>query len=432
MKNTKNKLIVVLLVVVMVALSIVGCANPKTDNPVNADTPKENDTEAMEKTKVRMTYWNSEETVADLLEYLAVAVPDVEIEYQFIDNSNYSTIVDTQLSAGEGPDIISEYPASALKHAQLGYLADISDIGALYSSAGTSVYTYQGGVYALPGISWFQGIYYNKAIFEENNITLPKTFDEYIDVCLQLKDLGIKPLTSGLKSWEPLLKSSMAFVTAEYLSTPAGENFGSDYREGKTTLDGTWNTYIEKWSEMISKGIYTEDMTGMDTDQALEEFALGQAAMFASGPWHLSAIQEKNPDLDLGMMPFYGTQPSAGWLIGGPGAGFAVNEASENKDAAIRVLEALSTYEGQEALWGGNAGGSSYLTGTEFELPEAFDDVATAIAAGNVYCPWNEWGDAGSAHKDYGIEMQNYFLGVQDIATTLSNVDDVVEELSNK
>ena len=31
---------------------------------------------------------------------------------------------------------------------------------------------------------------------------------------------------------------------------------------------------------MITEGIYTEDMVGIDHDQALEEFATGKAAMF--------------------------------------------------------------------------------------------------------------------------------------------------------
>lgn len=56
-------------------------------------------------------------------------------------------------------------------------------LGADYSTAGTSVYGYNGSTYALPGISWFEGIYYNKEIFEENNVELPKTFDEFLDVC---------------------------------------------------------------------------------------------------------------------------------------------------------------------------------------------------------------------------------------------------------
>lgn len=431
-----KKLLSLVLSASMALTMFAACGNQET---TTTDTTKDStsaqnseaNTSGSEKTKVRLAYWNSEDTVASLLDYLETAVPDVEIEYQFIDNSNYATIIDTQLSAGEGPDIICESPASALKHAKLGYLADLSELGKLYSEAGTSVYSYDGSVYALPGISWFEGVYYNKAIFAENNLELPKTFDEYIAVCKKLQELGIKPLSAGLKSWEPMLKNSMAFVAAEYLTTEEGKNFGSDYREGKTTLNGVWNKYLEKWSEMITEGVYTTDMTGVDQAQALEEFASGNSAMFCSGPWDLEAIQEKNPDLQLGMFPFYGTQKSDGWLIGGPGCGFAANAASSKQEAIMKVLTALSTPEGQEALWAGNAGGSSYLTGVEFELPEVYDDISTAIAAGNVYCPWNEWGDAAAAHQDYGVEMQNYLLG-QDLETTLQNVDAVVADLISK
>lgn len=430
-----KKLLSVLLCAAMILSVLAGCGSQST--PASTEAPQTPaSTEAKqeasgEKATIRMAYWNSEDTVADLLAYLAEAVPDVEIEYQFIDNSNYSTIIDTQLSAGEGPDIICESPATALKHAKLGYLADLSELGSLYSNAGTSVYSYNGSVYALPGISWFEGVYYNKAIFADNGIELPTTFDEYIAVCKQFMDLGIKPLSAGLKSWEPMLKNSMAFVTAEYLSTEEGKGFGEAYREGNTTLDGVWNSYIEKWSDMISEGVYTTDMTGIDHDQALDEFATGGSTMFCSGPWDLEAIQSKNPDLELGMFPFYGTTASAGWLIGGPGCGFAANASSENLKATLKVLAALSTPEGQEALWAGNAGGSSYLLGVEFDLPAVYDDIATAIAAGNVYCPWNEWGDAASAHQDYGVEMQNYLLG-EDLSDCLKNVDAVVADLISK
>lgn len=436
-----KKILSLALCMLLVLSALAGCGNndsskdnqnsaPPADDSTPSNTTADDDAPA-EKTKIRMAYWNSEDTVAELLAYLAEAVPDVEIEFQYIDNSNYATIIDTQLSANEGPDILCETAASAIKHAQLGYTTDLSELGKLYSDAGTSILSYEGKVYALPGISWFEGIWYNKAIFAENNIELPKTFDEYIAICKQFQELGIKPLSAGLKSWEPMLKNSMAFVTAEYLSTDAGKNFGSDYREGKTTLDGVWNPYIEKWSEMITEGIYTTDMTGIDHEQALNEFATGGSAMFCSGPWDLEAIQSKNPDLELGMFPFNGTKESDGWLIGGPGFGFAANANSKNLDAAMRVLTALSTPEGQEAMWAGNAGGSSFLTGVEFELPEVYADVATTLAAGNVYCPWNEWGEAGSAHQDYGVEMQNYLLG-EDLSTCLKNVDGVVAELISK
>lgn len=436
----KKKLVSVLLCAAVAAGALAGCNGSPSSGAEGEKTPgaepkAQASAEAKtgsDKVKIRMAYWNSEDTMKAMLDYLAKAVPDVEIEYQFIDNSNYDTIVDTQLSAGEGPDIICESPGSSLKHARLGYLEPLNDLAAGYSTAGTSVYSYNGSVYALPGISWFEGIYYNRDLFEKNGIALPTTFDEYISVCKEFKDKGITPLAAGLKSWEPMLKNSMAFVTADYLSTDAGKNFGSDYREGKAKMEGTWDPYLEKWSEMIAEGIYTTDMTGIDHDQALEQFAAGGAAMFCSGPWDLEAIMGKNPDLQIDMMPFYGTAKSDGWLIGGPGCGFAVNNASANKKAAMEVVEAISTVEGQKALWENNQGGSSYLQGASFDLPKAYEGVSKTLAAGNVYCPWNEWGAAAGAHETYGTEMQSYLLGTQDLKTTLSNVDAAVTELLEK
>lgn len=423
----RRKVLSVLLATAMIVGTVAGCGSKGTE-PEGKDDGADGG-----KTKIRMTYWNSEDSMEALLSYLKEAVPDVEVEFQFIDNSNYAVMVDTQLSAEEGPDIICESPGDAIKHAKLGYLEPLDELGAKYGEAGTSAYTHDGTVYALPGISWFEGIYYNKAMFEENNIELPKTFDEFIAVCKQFKELGIEPLAAGLKSWEPMAKSSMALVAADYLSTDAGKSFGNDYRENKTTLDGNWNQYLEVWSKMIDEGIYTSDMTGIDHDQALEQFATGGSAMWCSGPWDYDAIMAKNPDLKLDMMPFQGSKESEGYLIGGPGCGFAVNAKSENKEAAMKVLEAITTPEGQEAMWENNQGGSSYLTGTFFELPEAYTSVSDTLAAGNVYCPWNEWGSAGaSLVEEYGTQLQSYLLGTQDLATTLKNVDTSAEELFSK
>lgn len=439
----KKKALSVLLISAMALGILSGCGkgsdapaaevkSEAADKSGGEESKPEESTAAGESVTLRLSYWNSEDTMQALLDFLAEEFPNIKIEYQFIENSNYDTIIDTQLVAGEGPDIICESAGGVLKHARLGYLAQVNDLASNYSAAGTGLFTYEGNVYALPGISWFEGIYYNKTVFEENNIALPKTFDEYIAVCKQFQELGITPLAAGLKSWEPMLKNSMAFVTAEYLSTEEGKSFGEDYRNGKVTMAGTWNEYLEKWSEMITEGIYTTDMIGIDHDQALEQFAAGDAAMFCSGPWDYDAIMAKNPDMQLDMMPFYGTKPSEGWLIGGPGCGFAVNENSANKEAAMEILAAISTKEGQEAFWQNNQGGSSFLNGVSFELPEAYAGASSALAAGNVYCPWNEWGTAAGAHENYGTEMQNYLLGTNDLNTTLQNVDTAVSELLEK
>ena len=116
----KKKIVSVLLCATMVTGLAMGCGK-------SSDSSSEKTSDG--KTKIRMTYWNNEDTVKTLLDYLEKEVPDVKIEFQFIDNSNYDTVVDTQLSAEEGPDIICESPASALKHAKLGYLEKVNDLG---------------------------------------------------------------------------------------------------------------------------------------------------------------------------------------------------------------------------------------------------------------------------------------------------------------
>ena len=97
----KRRLLSILLCTAMTAAMLTGCGSkPAEPAKEEAAAPAAGGEEAAEaaegestggKTVIRMTYWNSEDTVAAMLDYLAEAVPDVEIEYLFIDNSNYDT-----------------------------------------------------------------------------------------------------------------------------------------------------------------------------------------------------------------------------------------------------------------------------------------------------------------------------------------------------
>ena len=81
-----KKLLSLILCAVMILSMLAGCGSketpPATEAPkdaVSTEAPAPAQSETAEKTKVRMAYWNSEDTVAALLDYLAEAVPDVEI-----------------------------------------------------------------------------------------------------------------------------------------------------------------------------------------------------------------------------------------------------------------------------------------------------------------------------------------------------------------
>ena len=434
-----KKTLAMLLVLVMALGLFAGCAQQDTTEtkaPAAAATeaakPAETE-EKVEQVTVRVAYWNNEETMNDLLAFWAEAVPEAKVEFQFIENSQYTNIMDTQMASGEGPDLIAVGTADAVKYTQLGYLEDLSQYADRFADAGKKLYTSEDGkLYALPGLSWFEGIYFNTDLFKENNIELPTTFDEYLAVCKQFNELGIKPLAAGLKDWQPMVKNSYALVTADYLSKDEGKDFGKKFMAGETTFAETWKPYLENWSRMISEGVYTQDMLGIDPAQAMDEFVTGKAAMFCSGPWDLETLKQKNPDLNFDMMPFRGTEADEGWLIGGPGNGWAVNKDSKVKDVVMKMLDAYATPEGQKAFWMGSQGSGSYLKGIELDMPEQFNSVGATLSAGNVFCPWDEWSSVSAVIVDYGAELQNYLMGAETLDEVLANTDMKAAELMAK
>lgn len=381
-----------------------------------------------DKTKISFSYWNSEETVKPLLDLLAEKLPDIEIEYNYVPNASYGTAISTKLIAGSGDDLIAFSELSTMTMGQQGLIDDLTErYNDLFSESGTSPYTVDGKLYAVPMLNWYEGFFYNKQIFEDNGLKVPTTFAEFLEVCEALQAKGIKPLTIGAKDGSTLLKSLLGYVQSEYILTDSGKNFDSQFSKGETTLDGNWNKYISEWSALIDKGIITTNDLGIDDNQALDEFATGKAAMWASGCWSYENIKQKNINMEFGMFPYLGTKAENASLVGSSGAGIAVNAKSKNKEAAYRVLDVICSPEGQKALIEGQPGSSSYLKGLESELPEEYDGVKSILEAGRVHCCWSNWGYATNCFNDFTQGLQGLVAKQVGISDMLKEVDRVAQ-----
>lgn len=380
------------------------------------------------KTKISFSYWNSEETVKPLLELLEKELPDIEIEYNYVSNSSYGTAIQTKLTAGSGDDIMAFSELSVMTLGQQGMIDDLTEkYGDLFAESGTIPYTIDGKLYAVPMLNWYEGIFYNKAIFKEHNIEVPTTFDEFIAVCETLKEKGVKPLTIGGKDGGTLLKSCLGYVQSEYILSEAGANFDAEFVKGEKTLSGNFDPYIKEWTKLIEKEIITTDALGIDDNQALDEFATGKAAMWASGCWSYENIKQKNINMEFGMFPYLGTKPENASLVGSSAAGLAVNSKSKNKEAAYRVMDVICSPEGQKALMDGQPGSSSYYIGVESTLPSEYDGVKDVLEAGRVHCCWSNWGYATNCFTDFTQGLQGLVAKQVTIPDMLREVDRVAQ-----
>jgi len=381
-------------------------------------------------TSIRIMAYNNRSVRAAYLAYLAEQLPDIAIEYDYVPLEYYSSTLNAQLLSGDGPDII-EVGGETRLLAKTNCLMPLSGEAFIqkYSSAGLLPFTVDGKVYAAPLQSWFEGIYYNKAIFHRLNLRPPENFEEFIALHKALRAAGIKPQAMGAQSWEPMMKQSIGLVNDEFYSRPENAGFDAAFDAGGARLSDAWLPAVTLWSRMISEGCLTPDMLSCTYEQALDEFASERAAMWESGPWSAGAVLRENPDIELGMFPIPGTQDGEGWLVGGPGSALAINNNSAHKEAALRVLSLTATPGAQQKLIEDNQG-QSYLGGMEIKLDPIYADCEDAILGGRVYAPWTTaWTYGNPVVEAYGKALQEVLAGTKTMRQALEEADSANERV---
>lgn len=390
----------------------------KTDEEGNPELPP-----------IEIVGWLPEDFFRECVKLIEKKFPDRIISYRYIAKTNYSSIIGIELAEGRGPDILFEDKAIIMNHARQGYIIKQNELGSMYSQEGTSNFVYDGDIYAIPGLCQYSGIYYNKTIFEDNGIEVPHTYGEFLEVCRTFKNLGIKPLSMGAYQWDVVQIDAMGYVTAEYLATEDGADFGEKYSKNQGGMRYVWAPYLSRWAAIIDEGIITKDMLIEDNDYAINEFADGQSAMLCGDTTSYTRIIEKSPNLKFAMMPYFGEEEGSELLIGGAMYGFAINTNSKNKDAAQEILELLSTYDGQRAMWQQQRGSDTFLNGITFKKPAEFSGIEDIIQNGRVYMPWAEWGYASGAYMEFGINLQKYIRGEASMDKILRITDGVARSL---
>jgi len=375
---------------------------------------------------LRFMAYNSEGSRQQFMDYLNAHLDGIEIQYEFVSLDDFNNVLATQLQAGEGPDII-EGGGNTKTLAAADYLYDLAGEGFVsqYAMGGIGAYMTGDQVWGIPLNSWFEGIWYNKDIFAEAGVSVPRSLDEFIQLHKDLKAAGFKAQTMGASSWEPMMKQSIGVVNNEFYSNPANKDFDKKFNSGDAKLADAWLPAVEAWSKVIDEGCLTKDMLGMGYDQAQEEFALGKAAMWESGPWAVEAINSiSGGDLNFGMFPIPGVNEGPGWLVGGAGSSLCINKNSKNIDAVLEVFALASTADAQKALLATNPGTSSFLIGVDADLGDLYADCAECFKAGNVNAPWTyAWDFGDPVVQPYGEALQAVLDGKMTVLEALEIAD---------
>ena len=192
-----------------------------------------------------------------------------------------------------------------------GLLADLTDLWDKhkdeYSQGVRDAFTFNNRVYGLPYTLEYWGVWYNKKVFEKFNLSVPKTWDEFLKVCATLKANNVIPMAQTVQGRWP------TFIIFEELVARQNPQLYVDVCEGrKKYTDPEVKKAFTIWADLIKKGYFTDPSTDLFSDVP-RLFNAGEVAMVPCGSWYLTTLTSEGvPEnmADIFIMPPH--NPAAG------------------------------------------------------------------------------------------------------------------------
>jgi len=337
------------LAVGLMALTVVaatGCGNASTTDTNNNAGNSNTNTPSTEKVKVTLTSWRSDQNEQNLYQKiqdeLSKVAPEIELEFKPVKSTEYNTSLNVALNTNTAADIIHLRPYAGAKNlADAGFLEPIDGLKGLDVFTDDQLLAGQGTdgkQYGVPYMLSATQILYNKETFEKLNLQEPKTWDELIQTAETLKSNNVTPFSFGSKEGWVLSLMHGAIAPQFY-----GPDFIEKFQKGEARLDSP--EFVSSINAMKSLTPYfPQNFVGLGMEDVRTLFATGQAGMVIDGHFEIASILGLNPDLKIGVFPVppveAGAQPSISTWVDGS---FGINKNSENKEAARKVLEFMTS-----------------------------------------------------------------------------------------
>lgn len=232
-----------------------------------------------------------------------------------------------------------------------------------------------GKVFTVPTSQYIMlDVFYNKEIFEKNNVSPPNTWDEFMELNETLKENGVTPFVEagqGVSGY--MLHNPMMTVMLNELDPDYTQKLIS----GEMRFNGPEVTEIaERFQSLWESGYYHEGSLSFTGAQKSERFMDGSAAMVIDGMFN-SKLYAEGSDFTVGWFPLPALKSADIYPVM-YGEDIGVSSKTEHPEEALKFMEyLLSDKVYQQIIELGNAGSTmkkeftyelDYLTKEMYEI----------------------------------------------------------------
>lgn len=223
----------------------------------------------------------------ELIAEFEVQNPGVTVNLQAIPFNTYVETITTRFAAGDPPDVVQLPTRNFPQFAEQGWLAPLDD-----RLSGTDILqswtplqsevSWNGETQGLLLLAYGYVMYYNEALLANAGVDVPTSPQELIEGAAKVTNGDVFGFGATTVQHPNNYTDVGFFVTGDGLQWHDGDEFRAD--------DPQVVAALQNYRDAVANA-----PIGIESKQALELFSQGKIAMFISGPFLLSQIEELAP-----------------------------------------------------------------------------------------------------------------------------------------
>lgn len=421
MKRTALKKAVGLLVSTAMIVSMAGCGS-KDSGSLSADSAQESapaqaesessaeedadsQTEPGSGEQITITLWSqfSDPNSTDgnyvafynALESIKTDMPNVNVVHEGTESESYKVKLRTAMAGNELPDVFFNWGAGTMApYVEAGLVLSMDEYmtdemkGKILGGT-LDNFTFDGKVYGYPYSVAVASLYVNTELFEQNNVKIPETYDEFLTAVDAFKAAGITPISLGERDLWPGL---MIFgIHAIRMAGAADFNAALNGEASYNTPELVEAAKLVQ--ELAARGGFGDSAMGTSEDDAVAAFKQGRAAMMFMGSWLNGDCEAEDAAVKgkISVIKFPVIEGGKGTIDefhGGSGETFLVSSSCEHPSEAAAVAQYICEKMSKDQYlagsgmpaWEAEMGDTSGLNRLSQEIA-----TLTADATGYVY-----------------------------------------------
>ncbi len=371
----RKKLVSALLGVAIIATILAGCGSNGSESESGSSEGGGDDKVSL-KIMVMSEDSNRQAIYQDYYTKVTEEFPNYDIEFELPGSEdNYNSKLTVYNSSETLPDIfwgrdIVYQAGNALPLTDIieedGFIDNYTNPSALIPAPDGEIYCLSAGT-----DSYFAGpIFYNKDIFEKEGLTMPDSYEGFVELVTTLKEKGYTPISAT--AW-----AVQNFLLADLIAVDNPETMGK-LQSGEIDFeDSSVVAGVEKLDELTKLGAFPTDVTSIEQQVHEQLFLDGNAAMIYHPVWVYPAIETADFEIGFDYLPeVFGAENVVNAWGSATGGGFMISKDTKHQEAAVEVAEWMVMQDAE--YWKNVAGNATAIEGYD-TLPEDSPEVNTYI-----------------------------------------------------